>query len=535
MKRASSKPPGIRLSLCLPAFLVGLIVINLLVVALWMNRDEPKGSHIHQHPALDKFDRSSLVNSRKTKAANAIDAVPNPAKRFETDAMIESNSNNEKTEMENKQDDNQNKADAPIATVAHVVSLIKCSKSVTGFLDAAAVFRHSIHLQSFATGKSKYAYQMYAIVHEQCRDHGAILERLGYIVLIKASPVQVSEIKGKWYREHVEHENCCGSAEFIKLYAYELTSHEIVVHWDMDVAVLAPMDDLYDAMLFSRDSPEGKAARGRLELQHPEVPLPDQIDAYFTRDVTSAQPWEKHQGVQGGFVVARPSLEVLKTYIEFIRLGNYTGGRGDGSGWNAMGYGGFQGAMAYQGVVAFFYDYYRPNTAVELAVCRWNQVVADVFWRGPQRMEHHMQCREYPKDGNHAANINCEDCRTTPIDLVKTVHYTACKKPWECALPHPRVPKDKSQVYRLSHLTNITTCGLLFRKWFELRNDLEQQLQKFDVEPAKHDGPFNPEYFMGYCSGVGGYIPMNPPPERFDMKQIYGNQEQMRLDVKVAS
>ena len=134
-----------------------------------------------------------------------------------------------------------------------------------------------------------------------------------------------------------------------------------------------------------------------------------------------------------------------------------------------------------------------------------------------------MQCREYPKDGNYEANTKCEDCRITPIDLVKTVHYTACKKPWECELPHPRVPKDKSQVYRLSHLTNITTCGLLFRKWFELRNDLEGQLKEFKVEPIKHDGSFYPEYFMGYCSIAKGYMPMNPPPKGFDMKQIYGN------------
>ena len=75
-----------------------------------------------------------------------------------------------------------------------------------------------------------------------------------------------------------------------------------------------------------------------------------------------------------------------------------------------MGYGGFQGAMAYQGAVAFYYDQFRPHTAVELDVCRWNQVVADILWRGPERMEHHMQCREYPRDGNFSANTNCEDC-----------------------------------------------------------------------------------------------------------------------------
>jgi len=102
--------------------------------------------------------------------------------------------------------------------------------------------------------------------------------------------------------------------------------------------------------------------------------------------------------------------------------------------WSGLGYGGFQGAMAYQGVVAFYYDRLRPNTAVELNVCRWNQVAADVIWRGPEWMnEHHLQCRDHPRtflpDGtpDHASNTRCEDCRNTPIDAVKSVHTRLAK------------------------------------------------------------------------------------------------------------
>jgi hypothetical protein len=477
MIRAKFKQDGLRFSRCLSVILIFVASINLIALNLWFHNSISLKEHFNLQLAFTQDEGEKELENETLK---------------------------------------------PIAKIAHVVSLIKCSKSVTGFLDAAAIFRHSIHKQSFWAGVSKYDYQMFAIIHENCRNHGDILQLLGYTVLIKPTPVQLDEIQGVWYRKHVEDENCCGSSEFIKLYAYSLTDFPIVVHWDMDVAVLAPMDDLFDAMIFSKDSTEGMAARNRLERQHPEDLLPDQIDAFFTRDITSAQPWERHQGVQGGFLVARPSLEVLQQYIDFIRLGNYTPGRGEGSGWNGLGYGGFQGAMAYQGAVAFYYDHFRPNTAVELAVCRWNQVVADVIWRGPKRMEHHMQCREYPKDGNFQANTNCEDCRITPIDLVKTVHYTACKKPWECRLPHPRIPKNEQETYRLSHLTNITTCGLLFRKWFELRKDLELQLQKYNVEPAKHKGAFHEEYFMGYCSSNSMYIPMNPPPVGFEIKQLYG-------------
>ena len=136
------------------------------------------------------------------------------------------------------------------------------------------------------------------------------------------------------------------------------------------MAIFLPMDDLFDSMIFPPDSLEGERARSRLDLQHPERPLPRQIDAFFTRDITSSNPWEKHQGVQGGFLVARPSMNHFQRYLDFIKAGNYTKGRGDGSGWSGLGYGGFQGAMAYQGVVAYFYDQLLPNAAVgKLRIC----------------------------------------------------------------------------------------------------------------------------------------------------------------------
>jgi hypothetical protein len=102
--------------------------------------------------------------------------------------------------------------------VAHVVSLIKCSKQerVTGFLDAAAVLRHSLHKNSVHSGNSKYSYKMYAIVHSDCKEHVHSLDRLGYTALVKPSPVKVEDIAEGYLKGHVEMENCCGSAEFIK-------------------------------------------------------------------------------------------------------------------------------------------------------------------------------------------------------------------------------------------------------------------------------------------------------------------------------
>lgn len=106
--------------------------------------------------------------------------------------------------------------------IAHAISLIKCSKSssVTGFLDAAAILRHSIHKNSIhgKNSKSKYSYQMYAIVHPSCAPHSTPLIKLGYELLVKDHPVKKEDIRGTFLRDHIESENCCGSAEFIKLY-----------------------------------------------------------------------------------------------------------------------------------------------------------------------------------------------------------------------------------------------------------------------------------------------------------------------------
>ena len=304
---------------------------------------------------------------------------------------------------------------------------------------------------------------MFAFVHELggCLDHVPLLRQLGYIPLVRPTPVNVSAIgTNDFYKNRVAQENCCGDAEFIKLYSYTLTEYPIVVHWDLDTAVLQPMDELWDAMLYEPHSVRGMAARQRLQVQRPQYyhsRLPDRIDAYFTRDITSSLPWERRQGVQGGFVAVRPSLEHFAQYQQFIMQANYTpGGRGPDSGWGGMGYGGFQGAMAYQGVVAFFYDQIYPGHAVELDVCRWNQVVADVIYRGPEQPQMIGQCRQYPVvDGDFANNTpdkgQCEDCRVLPVAETRTVHFTACKKPWDCTVPHPRIPgpRMKAHAYRL--------------------------------------------------------------------------------------
>ena len=71
---------------------------------------------------------------------------------------------------------------APV--IAYVISLIKCGdrqSSTAGLIDAALVLRHSVHLQSIRNteSRSKYDYQMYAIVHSNALECSQILKTVG--------------------------------------------------------------------------------------------------------------------------------------------------------------------------------------------------------------------------------------------------------------------------------------------------------------------------------------------------------------------
>ena len=242
----------------------------------------------------------------------------------------------------------------PTATIAYAISLIKCGdkqSTPAGLVDAALVTRHSIHLQSFrnpASG-SRYDYNMYAIVHKDAEECSGVLKDAGFTIVVKDPPIQPSEIKGEYLKKKIQNEWCCGHDEFVKLYAYELPGNiataepePIVVHVDIDFAFYQPMDDLYDAMLFDKDSSKGKDARTRIVLERPDDVLPDKIDAFITRDYPQLIPG-RIPGYQAGFLVARRDTTVVPEVVGVIREGNYTEGFSRENGWGGKGYGAYVG------------------------------------------------------------------------------------------------------------------------------------------------------------------------------------------------
>lgn len=173
------------------------------------------------------------------------------------------------------------------------------------------------------------------------------------------------------------------------------------------------MDHLFDAILYDKDSEEGKKARSMLELERPGERLPDKIGAFLTKDWPQVAPGKFPAAYQAGFLVARRDPSVMEEALNVVREGNYTDGWGYGTGWHGSGHGGYVGAMAMQGLIAYYYDFVRKD-AVELNQCRYNHMGMDVLYRthpnfNPKRLKDKVgKCRnglEYCEGENYDNEI----------------------------------------------------------------------------------------------------------------------------------
>ena len=383
------------------------------------------------------------------------------------------------------------------ATIGYAVSITSCSDD-QALLDAAAVLKHSIHMNSIQTpmesslnpteAQSKYNYEMVAIIHPDAIDCIASdLDGLGYHIYKQDIPVPVKDIKGNYLREKVSQNGCCGEKEFIKLWAYGLLQYPIIVHLDLDTVVLKPMDPLFDAMLSSSssssinvDTSESQQNDNNIARMWSEKPLPSDIQAYFTRDYNMANPSNRKKkiGIQGGFLVVKPNSSRLDELKEIIKTGDFR----PGTGWGGLGFGPFYGAMTFQGIIPYFYDAIHPDTAVELNRCIYNNMADNPRVNPTVNDVVSGLCRDGRDD--------CEDCREINADEVVTAHFTLCQKPWLC------MPHDQNMLqHRL--------CRVLHRKWFQVRYDLEKR--------KKGKGTYDVDQFFGYCNkrGKQGYIPIN--------------------------
>ena len=100
--------------------------------------------------------------------------------------------------------------------------------------------------------------------------------------------------------------------------------------------------------------------------------------------------------------------------------------------------------------MAYYYDVVRPNTAVELNQCKFNHMGMDgeatrqkctaVLRDTPSKIRSvryrhppNFFSRKAHKVGRCRNNLEeCEDCMQTNTSLIYNIHYTQCRKPWNC-------------------------------------------------------------------------------------------------------
>ncbi len=471
--------------------------------------------HIFQTENSSTDDTAAVSNGNDNKIYDNFPSIQQQQDNYSNSSNSSSSSNNNYATT----DKTKNEKSAPI--IAYAISLTSCNSDSPSLVDGAATLAHSIHLNSIRNQKSKYDYKLYAFFHTSIIENdidnindkkcSSILQNMGYEIKIVDIPVPLDDIQNEYLRTKLPSNGCCGEKEFIKLWSYTLVNHPFVVHLDLDTIVLRPMDELFDYGLYGIPLSQ-KSIANRAEVEEEERKKDiimwnieernsnsnwSNINAFFTRDYNMRPAGKKPVGVQGGFLIVRPSYQVFQEYQSIIKEGNFDSHKG----WGNLGYQ-FYGAMTFQGIIPYYYDVIAPNTSIELNRCVYNAMADNPRDKRTVNNKVDGKCRD--------GRVDCEDCRERDVSEVRTAHFTLCQKPWEC-LSHEH---DMLQ-HRL--------CRKLFGEWYKVRADLELSWEgkslvdeerlnggkKVVVGEGKYDG----DLFRGFCKGYGknGYIPMKLP------------------------
>lgn len=178
-----------------------------------------------------------------------------------------------------------------------------------------------------------------------------------------------------------------------------------------------------------------------------------------------------------------------------------------------------------QGLMAYYYDHVRPIGVVELNSCRYNHMGMDNLYRAnPNFMaryarEHAGKCRSTRSD--------CEDCTITNSSLIFNVHYTQCRKPWNCVSVADGTPEAVGAGIDTT-TGNLEHCVELTTKWHVVRKDLEDKLYSLTNDKGifeGHAGTYRPHIFRGHCTGEGspGYTSIKGDSQSFvQIASLYG-------------
>jgi hypothetical protein len=222
--------------------------------------------------------------------------------------------------------------------------------------------------------------------------------------------------------------------------------------------------------------------------------------------------------------------------------------------------------MAMQGLVAYVYDELLPGTWMELNQCRFNHmgtyrrmdacglrwaficvavcspppthaaaapiimndepytmtiyiylciyyIGMDTLYRNPPAFN-----KRHHKAGKCRNDLDyCEDCMSTASELIYSVHYTQCRKPFQC-ITNGEKEYGRSKVTIPEGQVLLDHCMELQGRWHDLRTDLEDQLLELTHDETIREGQSGnhmKEIFHGHCTKSNGYLFMTGTKETF--------------------
>ena len=413
-------------------------------------------------------------------------------------------------------------------TIAYAVTVTTFSlEGKYPILDYCAVLHQSV---KFAHQHSKYDYEMIAYLHKDTDTTVAVplLQKLGYKVFVKGSPVNENEVFFNNHDLYVSTKafSCCGFNEWMKLYPYTMTEYPLVVVLDLDTIVLKPMDELFDHMILSSSNTNNNNNNNNMHEKEPfihamwkdtEAKYTNRVDFAFTRDYSMSNPMHTKRdkvGVQGGLFVVRPDPSVFDRMVRIITEG---GDFVQHVGWGGKvlpkgeAFGHYYGEGTVQGFLPYYYYHLdNTNSSLELNRCLYNnvldeplstKVVANMWNKTARKI---MCSTGQPME-------ECESCKDANIDDIYVAHYTACGKPAACSL-EPRQLSTR----RFERLPQL--CRTFNRRWHDVRTYLEIKWNQTVPQIGYH-----PEVTLGHCKELKKYIKMTFP------SSMYNNSETVSI------
>jgi len=203
------------------------------------------------------------------------------------------------------------------------------------FYDAAGILKASVCncTADNTESDSQFNNTMYAIIHPDAINcdgpHGLdamyegydmnytynrvkILEELGYWVIIWKEPIDIDDVSDPNLKDQIQTES--GIKDLMKLYAYNLTTHDIVVTIDYDTIFQKPIDPLIQKLAADdtktalyTTKPDGTVNTGMMVIK------PSEEEMLAIQDVFKTSSYDTTTGWEGSGIVA-PGTDGLLTY-----------------------------------------------------------------------------------------------------------------------------------------------------------------------------------------------------------------------------